>query len=230
MRHDARSLAFVPLAELLRREGQRGEALSVIRSGLRHHPEHSPARVVLARIHLESGSRALAMGVLEEVVQTDPENVAAGAMLAGLLVEDGRFREAESILERLRLNAPADPVVQALLSRARPPSKTLHGERGDPFDTEAWADGLAARGDYPRATRAWQRIFGANPRDTRARGRVVDLSRALDGHGSNAGTRAQSRARYRVPGYGDAVRALLEDHEGPAPTNAPAWARPYWSD
>ncbi len=230
MREDARSLAFVPLAELLRREGQRSEALAVIRAGLRHHPEHGPARVVLARIHLGSGNRALALGVVEEVVQLDPENVAAGAMLAGLLVEDGRLREAEALLERLRLSSPADPVVQALLARARPPVRRLHGERGDPFDTEAWADHLAGRGDYPRATRAWQRIFGANPRDARARGRVVELSRALDGHGSNAGTREPPRARHRVPGYGDAVRAVLDDHEGPVPVTAPGWARVYWSD
>ncbi len=186
--------------------------------------------MVLARIHLESGNRALALGVLEEVAQVDPENVAAGAMLAGLLVEDGRFREAESMLERLRLSSPGDPVVQALLARARPTLRRLHGDRSDPFDTEVWADRLAGRGDYPRATRAWQRIFGANPRDTRAHSRVVELSRALDGHGSSTGTREPARARHRVPGYGDAVRALLDDHEGPAPSGLPAWARGYWSD
>ena len=229
VKDDPRSLAFVPLADALRRAGHRAEAMSVIRNGLRHHPDHATARVVLARLHLEAGNRGLAVAMLEEVVLSAPENAAAGSLLAELLVEDGRIREAAALIDRLRIVSPHDPVIQALSLRARPPTKALHGAPGDPFDRVAWADGLAARGDLPRATRAWQRIYNANAQDSRVRDRLIELSRALEGLGEVAGA---GSSRHRLPGVGDAVRACLEDHDGPAPPGAGAlavWARQYWS-
>jgi thioredoxin-like negative regulator of GroEL len=208
--------------------------LAVLRLGLRHHPDLPTARVVLARIHLETGDRALAMAILEEVTRTDPENVAAGAILAGLLVEDGRLREARSLLERLRMTASHDPIVQALLLRASPEKRRLHGNPDDPFDTPRWADQLASFGDYPRATRAWQRIYEANPRDRQVRGRLVELSRALDGLGDGGSDLEHPHAfRHRVPGAGETVLALLDDADvAVAPTDTSAlgeWARQFWS-
>lgn len=220
----------MPLAELLRRAGLATEAVAVLRAGLRHHPDHSPAQVVLARVHLEAGKRALAVAILEEVAAADPANTAAGTLLAGLLIDDGRFREARQLLDRLHLAWPADPLVRGLLARLAPGSAALHGAADDPFDTEAWAERLAARGDYPRATRAWQRLYSANPRHQRARGRLVELSRALEGFDSTVGS--PDRPRRRLPGAGDVVRALGQDHDGPPPEgNDPisTWARPFWS-
>lgn len=219
----------MPLADALRRAGQRVEAMSVIRNGLRHHPDHATARVVLARLHLEAGNRGLAVAMLEEVVVATPENAAAGSLLAELLVEDGRIREAAALIDRLSIVAPLDPVIQALSIRARPPTRALHGSAGDPFDRVAWADGLAARGDLPRATRAWQRIYNANTQDSRVRDRLIELSRALEGLGDVTGA---GSTRHRLPGIGDAVRARLEDHDGPPPVghdSVAAWARHFWS-
>jgi predicted Zn-dependent protease len=234
VREDPRSFAFVRLAEALRRQGDRGQALAVLRAGLRHHPDLPTARVVLARIHLEAGARALALAILEEVANDDPENIAAGSMLAGLLVEDGRLREARVLLDRLQLTAGHDPVVQSLVVRASPEAVRLHGAVDDPFDTAAWADRLASQGDYPRATRAWQRIFQANPRDRRARGRLIELSRALDGLGDGGIDLPEPHAfRHRIPGSGEAWLALLDDHaDGPEPSTETAlgsWARLHWS-
>lgn len=234
LRDDPRSTVFVRLAEALRKEGERAQALSVLRAGLRHHPDLPTARVVLARIHLEAGARPLALAILEEVAAADPENVAAGTMLAGLLVEDGRLREARALLERLKLTAGQDAVVQSLVLMATPELKRLHGDPADPFDTPRWADRLASHGDYPRATRAWQRVFQANPRDRRARGRLVELSRALDGLGDGGSDMVALGAfRHAVPGAGEAVSALLDDYADlPAPDGdsaVAAWARPFWN-
>ncbi len=206
----------------------------MLRAGLRHHPDLPTARVVLARIHLEAGARALALAILEEVASADPENVAAGAMLAGLLVEDGRLREARALLDRLKMNAGQDPVVQSLLVRASPEQKRLHGTGDDPFDTPRWADRLASFGDYPRATRAWQRIYQANPRDRRTRGRLIELSRGLDGLGDGGSDLpAPHGFRHRLPGEGEVVLALLDDHahDSPPPgdTALAAWSRVFWS-
>ena len=101
LREDPRSLAFVPLAEALRRRGRSAEALAIVRAGLRHRPDHVAARVVLARLHLDAGARTLALGVLEEVVKADQENVAAGALLGELWIAEGRLREARELLQRL---------------------------------------------------------------------------------------------------------------------------------
>lgn len=234
LRDDPRSLVFVRLAEALRKAGERTQAMSVLRAGLRHHPDLPTARVVLARLHLESGARALALAILEEVAAADPENVAAGTMLAGLLVEDGRLREAATLLDHLRLTAGHDPVVQSLALMTLPEKKRLHGHPADPFDTTRWAERLASFGDYPRATRAWQRIFEANPRDRRARGRLIELSRALDGLGDGGSDMVEAGAfRHAPPGAGEAVLALLDDHaDAPAPSAATplaAWARHYWN-
>lgn len=220
----------MPLAEQLRRAGQPAEALEVLRQGLRHHPEHMPAQVVLARLHLEAGKRDLAVSILEEVVQADRQNVAAGTLLAGLLYDAGRLREAGQLLDTLAMVAPADPLVIGLRARARPAEAALTGYDGDPFDTEVWAERLAARGDYPRATRAWQRIYAANPTSARARSRVIELSRALEGFDTPTPVPGRG-GRKRLPGYGETVAALLEDHEGPVPTGddpLSAYARPFW--
>ena len=200
----------------------------MLRAGLRHHPDHATANVVLARLHLEAGNRGLGVAILEEVVRAAPENVAAGALLAELLVADGRFREASAILERLRLVAPHDPVLQALSLTATPPTKNLRGVPNDPFDRSEWADSLADRGDLPRSTRAWQRIYAANPHDTRARDRLIELSRGLEGLGNVS----PEPRRHRLPGLGETTIALLDDHAGPVPGGdgaVDAWARHFWS-
>jgi len=178
---------------------------------------------VLARLQLESGARPLAVAILEEVTLADPQNVAAGAMLAGLLVEDGRLREAQALLDRLRMVAGHDPVVQAL----------IHGRADDPFDTPNWAERLASYGDYPRATRAWQRIYQANPRDVRAKGRLIELSRALDGLGDGGSDQPRpGGGRHRLPGAGELTLALLDDFAtAPPPTGdrpVHRWAQAYW--
>lgn len=233
MRDDPRSLAFVPFADALRKRGQRADALAVLRAGLKHHPDHPPARVVLARLHLEGGNRPLAVAMLEEVVKADPENVAASSLLAELLLADGRLGEAQTLIERLRVQAPQDPTTASLARRAAPPLPHLHGTPGDPFDRVEWAEQLVARGDYPRATRAWQRIYAANARDPRARSRLIELSRALDGLGDVTGEapRAGEPPR-RIPGSGEALLAHLEAFDGPAPEGDDAlrqWAAAFWS-
>ncbi len=232
MREEPRSLAFVPLADALRKHGQRADAMAVLRAGLKHHPDHGPARVVLARVHLENGARPLAVAILQETVHADPENVAACATLAELLVEDGRLGEARGLVERLRLIAPADPVTAELARRADPPLPTLHGDPNDPFDRVDWAERLVARADYPRATRAWQRMYAANGRDPRARSRLIELSRALDGLGDVLGELPHPTEPRALPGQGEALRARLESFEGPAPQGETAlgtWARSFWS-
>ncbi len=228
LRDDPRSLAFVPLAELLRKSGRGAEALSVVRTGLRQRPEHAAARVVLARLHLDAGARALAMSVLEEVVEHDLENLAAGALLAELWVDEGRLREARGLIDRLARANPGDTTLAALMRRANPPPRPLHGDPSDPFDSESWAERCARRGDYGHAIAAWRRICAFNKTDPRARDRLAELERAAEGRGDAEGERERAMGeRAPLPGVASACAALCDElTDAPRPRGAPAWA---WS-
>jgi hypothetical protein len=73
VRDNPRSIAFVALAEALRRAGRPHDALATLREGERHRPDFGPARVVLARTHLDLGHREMAIDVLAEVARSDAE-------------------------------------------------------------------------------------------------------------------------------------------------------------
>jgi predicted Zn-dependent protease len=196
------------------------EALAAVRAGLRHHPDHVPARVVLARIHLESGQRPLAVAVLEESVEIDRENVAAGAMLAELMLGDGRLGEARALVERLLISSPTDAALLLLKNRSTPQPRALAGDATDPFDTSRWAERLAAKGDFRRASLAWRRIADANPDDHGARARADDLA-------LSARRAEQSSTRIRP------IRPEIPAEQLVAPPSGGSrlalWARSWWN-
>lgn len=162
VRDNPRSVAFVALAEQLRRAGRIPEALATLREGERHRPDHAPARVVLARVHLDLGNRKLAHDVLTDVVRVDPENLAAASLLGRLLAEEGRVDEAERLLERLRMHGGEEAdIARALIERARRAAEIPR--TADPFDHPAVAARLAALGAPDRALALWQRLDGAAP-------------------------------------------------------------------
>lgn len=155
-------MAFVALAEALRRRGRHEEALGVLREGARHHPEHSAARVVLARIHLDRGQRPLAEELLAEVVRTDPENLAANGLLALLYTEEGREVEAAPLLERLRMhNALEASLAEALEQRSPRGARLPRG--ADPLDHPRFAERLQAMGALAAAAGVWRRILQVHP-------------------------------------------------------------------
>lgn len=212
---------FVALADALRRNGRLAEALTVLRSGFRVHPEYSPGRVVLARVHLEMGNRALAVGVLEEVVRGDPENLAGGTLLAKLLVEDGRTRDARPIVERLMMIGGQDAGVRALSAAigVRGARATVRG--ADPFDSPAIAERFVARGAYPRALSVWRRIAAAHPENARIREHILEVERAIAGLSNVEGEAMVAGGRTTLPGAADMAMALEVAEQGlPAPKRA----------
>lgn len=215
---DPRSLAFVPLAQLLRRAGRVAEAWEVVREGLRVHPEHPPARVVLAQLHLDAGQPRLAHVLLEEVVAVDPENVAARSMLVALLVEEGRTREAEALL-----GAAGEPLSVPV---AHPMPRT-----GDPFDHGSVAEGLARRGRLDRARAVWLRLLAVDPAHPGVTASLAALDAEITAHGSDVGV----ARRHRLPGRVGAEAALREEAcELPLPAGPPSplrrYARRFWRD
>jgi tetratricopeptide (TPR) repeat protein len=74
---DPASIAFVSLAEELRRAGEYDEAVRVCRAGLEYHPTYLSARVTLGRALLELGRYPEAQTELEYVLKTAPDNLLA---------------------------------------------------------------------------------------------------------------------------------------------------------
>lgn len=174
VRDNPRSIAFVALAEALRRAGRPHDALATLREGERHRPDFGPARVVLARTHLDLGHRAMAIEVLSEVARSDAENVAGVALLARLLSEDGRFAEADQLLQRLRMTGGAEAELADILTRQSEELQRVP-QTEDPFDAPTVADALAERGALDAAVRIWRRLALVDPRHPVVRQRIEEL-------------------------------------------------------
>lgn len=105
---DPASLAYVELAEALRRQGQLNEAAQVVMQGLARHPQHADGYDALARIHSDRGDLGQARAAWERALTIAPEHLGA---LKGIgfvcwrLGEMGRAREA---LEHAALVNPDD--------------------------------------------------------------------------------------------------------------------------
>jgi tetratricopeptide (TPR) repeat protein len=91
---DPASLAFVELAEELRRSGATDEAVGTCRAGLRHHPGNLTARVTLGRALIELGTLDEAFTELTFVLDTAPGNLPAIRALAEIYQRRGMMSEA----------------------------------------------------------------------------------------------------------------------------------------
>lgn len=117
---DPASLAFVQLAEELRREGADDEAVAVCRAGLAHHPHSLTARVTLGRALIELERYDEAFTELTEVLDVAPGNLAAVRALAEVYQRRGlnsealvHYRRALQVTQHeanLEQAAPADDV------------------------------------------------------------------------------------------------------------------------
>jgi predicted Zn-dependent protease len=96
-RHDAApdSKVFAPLADLLGREGQVEEALSLLEDGLARHPDYLGGMVVLGRTLMDADRRDHGRKVLVRVLDMDPDNHVA----LGLLAEDALGQEVWDLAE-----------------------------------------------------------------------------------------------------------------------------------
>jgi tetratricopeptide (TPR) repeat protein len=79
--HDPSSIVFVPLAELLVRDGFYKEAQSICEVGLKHHRNSVSGRLVLASIYTRLGRHQDAERVAWEVLERMPEHPEASQYL-----------------------------------------------------------------------------------------------------------------------------------------------------
>jgi tetratricopeptide (TPR) repeat protein len=119
------SLAFLELAEALRRRGQLEAAGKVARGGLTRYPGLADAHDLLARILSDQGDLAGAFDAWADALRLDPMRTGA---LKGIAFLYFRAGEAAAAIEHLQRAAEADPddisIAQAL-ARVRRESRSV---------------------------------------------------------------------------------------------------------
>jgi predicted regulator of Ras-like GTPase activity (Roadblock/LC7/MglB family) len=110
---DPRSLAFLPLAEELRKRRKLDDALRVALRGLERHPYLADAHDVLARVCADRGEEQRARDEWETALRLDPAHAGALRGLGHLALEAVDVGEAERRLARVLHGHPDDPTGDA---------------------------------------------------------------------------------------------------------------------
>jgi Flp pilus assembly protein TadD len=119
------SLAFLELAEALRRRGQLDAACKVARGGLGRYPGLADAHDLMARILSDQGDLAGAFDAWADALRLDPMSTSA---LEGIAFLSFRAGDAGAAIDHLQRAAEADPddrsIAQAL-ARVRRESREM---------------------------------------------------------------------------------------------------------
>ena len=109
LREDPSSRSFFKLGEHLRREGELGEAIEVLRAGLlEHHPRYVAAWVSLGRALLAAGDGAEAATALDRALDLDPGNAVAARAAGEAAIVNQEWVKAVKTLKRARGLSPQD--------------------------------------------------------------------------------------------------------------------------
>lgn len=116
---DPQSLAFVPLGEALRRQGQLDHALKIVLRGLERHPHLADAHDLLARVHADRGDAEKAFDEWDMVRRLAPGHAGAAKGMGFICFSQGRRDEAERYLREALAGAPEDDSIRAALEHVR---------------------------------------------------------------------------------------------------------------
>lgn len=189
------------MADLVRRRGDLGEAVTHYRASLTLAPDHIPSLVQLGETLRELNALAEAESLLARALERDPSCHRARAQLGQIALSRGQHERAIECFEAVLAQVPAAtrlhyPLAMAYraggdLDRAREHLAVV-GESGvglvDPLMSEVQALATGERvqllrgrlafaaGDYGAAAVAFERAVAAEPRSSRAR---INLASAL---------------------------------------------------
>lgn len=105
---DPGSLAFLPLAEALRRQRRLDDALRVALRGLERHPYLADAHDLLARIAIDHQDEARARDEWEMALRIDPDHLSSLKGLGFLAFRRRDYAAAERLLRAARARDPND--------------------------------------------------------------------------------------------------------------------------
>ena len=116
---DPASMAFLPLAEALRRKGQSELALKVAMRGLERHPHNADAHDLLARISVDRGELQRAFDEWDMVLRFAPGHIGARKGMGFVCFQQGRASEAERYLSEALAADPDDQTIATALAHIR---------------------------------------------------------------------------------------------------------------
>lgn len=116
---DPDSLAFMPLADALRRQGRLDEARRYALRGLERHPHLAGAHDALARVLADLGDDGQALDEWEFALRLDPTHRASLRGLGFLAYRRRDLAAAERLLSRAMQTNPADDGLATALRRVR---------------------------------------------------------------------------------------------------------------
>lgn len=114
---DPGSLAFLPLAEALRRQRRLDDALRVALRGLERHPYLADAHDLLARIAVDHQDEARARDEWEMALRIDPDHLSSLKGLGFLAFRRRDYATAERLLRAARARDPRDPGLEQAYQR-----------------------------------------------------------------------------------------------------------------
>lgn len=136
---DPGATAFLPLAEVYRREGRIEVAKRICRRGLERHPMHVEAHALLGRIHQESGELDQAFDEWDITLSLDPDHRPSRRAIGLLCFERQDWAGVERHLGLLDALGPVDDPVRSALEAAR----RYLAQSGGPGSNGAVPRGLA---------------------------------------------------------------------------------------
>jgi predicted regulator of Ras-like GTPase activity (Roadblock/LC7/MglB family) len=116
---DPSSMAFLPLAEALRRRGQTDLALKVAVRGLERHPHNADAHDLLARIAVDQGDLQRAFDEWDMVLRFAPSHIGARKGMGFVCFQQGRVADAERYLAEAAAGDPDDQTIATALANIR---------------------------------------------------------------------------------------------------------------
>jgi predicted regulator of Ras-like GTPase activity (Roadblock/LC7/MglB family)/predicted Zn-dependent protease len=116
---DPASMAFLPLAEALRRRGQTDVALKVAMRGLERNPHNADAHDLLARIAVDQGDLQRAFDEWDMVLRFAPSHIGARKGMGFVCFQQGRTADAERYLSEAAAGDPDDQTIATALANIR---------------------------------------------------------------------------------------------------------------
>lgn len=113
---------FVPLANAYRKLGQLQRAESLLREGLRRHPDYLSAHIVLGRCLADRGATDEATEEFRYVLSLDPQNLIALRSLGDLSLGSGRVDDAGRWYNELLRADPMNEEARRALESLQPPA------------------------------------------------------------------------------------------------------------
>jgi tetratricopeptide (TPR) repeat protein len=138
MAEEPGSLAFLELAEALRRRGQLDAAFKVARGGLSRYPGLADAHDLMARVLSDQGDLAGAFDAWSSALQLDPMRTSALKGIAFLYFRAGDTPAALDHLQRAMEVDPDDPTIRQAFGR-------IGAGRSEPSSAQDAAAGPSSR-------------------------------------------------------------------------------------